>query len=297
MIDAKVGRYVELKKMLNARLCTCFANWWLRTDSTVEEGHSESLVSFKTSLFWNDEYDEEWVDRHGIPVLLYAVLRNDFEVVRKSLQSDICAESRLNTPYFGKGVVEFGLPAKGFILHGAMSFASAKIVEMLLEKGANPFMTNKNGMDACMAACAFARHQNVQIWLSRFKDWDLNRGNSMNGATALHTAVYVGRNKLKTVRVLVETGKANLNVLAHTGASILSNALKNVDSNIDVVRYILSKRNLEYGVNYRRSAKTTRWRFIYGIALQLVRTGLVRSGLFWSLAAESGKLPSLSLSL
>ena len=81
-----------------------------------------------------------------------------------------------------------------------------------------------------MGACVFGRDDTVAFWLSKFLKWDLNRGNSINGATALHCAVYAGRNKYKTFLALLKNGRANLDVLADSGASVLSNAVKNVDS-------------------------------------------------------------------
>ena len=92
-------------------------------------------------------------------------------------------ESRLNTRLFEDGIVEFGIPAYSTVLHGAMSFAGVEIVEMLLKKGADPYIEEKNGMDCLMLASTLGRAENVTFWLSRFKDWDVNRGLFLNGAT------------------------------------------------------------------------------------------------------------------
>ena len=109
----------------------------------------------------------------------------------------------------------------------------------------------------------------------------------MNGSTALHCAVYFGQNKIKTVRELIENGGANLNVLNHGGASILSNAVKSVDSNADVVRYLLSFKKLrKYGVNHRRKAQTAKWKIIYTLARSV--DGIVQSSILKELASESG---------
>ena len=46
-----------------------------------------------------------------------------------------------------------------------------------LKKGADPYTEDKNGMDCLMLASTLGRAENVTFWLSRFPDWDVNRGN------------------------------------------------------------------------------------------------------------------------
>ena len=50
MIKAKVQHFFKLEHTLQARLCACFTNWWLRVESAPEESHSESLDSFQESF-------------------------------------------------------------------------------------------------------------------------------------------------------------------------------------------------------------------------------------------------------
>ena len=222
--------------------------------------------------------------------MLYAVFQNNVGIVRELLDNESCTESRLNTRLFEDGIVEFGIPSKGTILLGAMCFAGVEIVEMLLKKGADPYIEDKNGMDCLMLASTLGRDQNVIFWLSRYPDWDVNRGNSLNGATALHAAVFVGRNKMKTCQALLKNNGTSLNVLNHGGASILSNAVDSVDSNVDILKLLLTQ-DLKYGLNHRRRAQTTKWKVIYSLARGLVRMKFVRSGLIFELASESGSTP------
>ena len=289
MIEAKVHHYFKLEQTRQARLCTCFANWWLRVESTLSESQSENLDSFLASLRVKIS-NTEWADDCGVPILFYAVLQNNVGVVRELLDKESCTESRLNTRLFEDGIVEFGIPPNSTVLHGAMSFAGVEIVEMLLKKGADPYIEDKNGMDCLMLASTLGRAENVTFWLSQFPDWDVNRGNSLNGSTALHCAVYFGRNKMETFKALLKTNRASLDVLNHGGASILSNAVDSVDSNVDVLKLLLTQ-DLKYGLNHRRRAQTTKWKLIYSLARGLARMKLVRSGLFFLLASESGSTP------
>ena len=44
------------------------------------------------------------------------------------------------------------IPVNSTVLHGAMCFAGVEIVEMLLKKGADPYIEDKNGVDCLMFA-------------------------------------------------------------------------------------------------------------------------------------------------
>ena len=114
MIAAKVQHFFNQGQHLQARLCTCLSNWWLRTNSDPEEHRSENLASFKSLLRWNDVHKEdgEWVDRDGVFILSYAVLRNDIERVREILSKSTRLKERVNDVVFENGFIEFGIPAK-----------------------------------------------------------------------------------------------------------------------------------------------------------------------------------------
>jgi len=289
LIDHKVKYFFEINDEMRARLCTCHKGWWVRTEESPKETCSESLDSFKKFLRWKT--DDEWKDCGGVSILFYAVLRNDTEAVRLLISGSSGIEKdRINEYLFKDGLVEFSIPARVSALFCAMIISSVNIVRMLLESGADPKISDMNGADPFIYASVMGRVQNIKLWLSRFPRWNINRGTTLNGSSALHAAVYFGRNKLQTVQALVELGGADLNVLNHGGASVLSNAVDSVDSNVDVVRYLLSKR-LKYGVNYRRQAQTTKYQFMYGLARGLLRTRVATSSLLLELAYESGATP------
>ena len=85
---------------------------------------------------------------------------------------------------------------------------------------------------------------------------------------------------MESFKALLKNNRASLDVLNHGGASILSNAVDSVDSNVDVLKLLLTQ-DLKYGFNHLRRAQTTKWTLIYGIARWLVRMKLARSGLFF----------------
>lgn len=75
-----------------------------------------------------------------------------------------------------------------------MAYANVKFVQVLLECGADPYVTDMNGADSLHFASTLGRAENVEYWVSHFSGgrWDVNRGLDLNGATALHCAVYFG---------------------------------------------------------------------------------------------------------
>ena len=97
----------------------------------------------------------------------------------------------------------------------------------------------------------------------------MNRQNTVLGGCALGNAVYMGANKLETVKVLLDAG-ASLDYRTFGGSSALTNAVSNEDSDPDVVRLVLKKvqsthsvEDLSSVVNYRRKPTTFKWKSIY----------------------------------
>jgi ankyrin repeat protein len=122
----------------------------------------------------------------------------------------------------------------------------------------------------------------------------MNRKNSVVGGCALGQAVYMGANKLETVKVLLDAG-ASLDYRTFSGGTSLSGAVENEDSDPNVVRLVLEKLKESYSskeftsiVNYKRTSTTWKWRCIYSVAKVLYRTGASKGGLMKFLAIESG---------
>jgi len=155
MIESKIEHLFKITENSQARMCACFQNWWLRIDSEQEEQHSPSISSFKSFLRWNETNESEWMDRGDIPILAYAVIGNEIDVVRSLLRSKMCTKEKLNDHVFKNGLdhVKFGITANISILNIASCFSSVQVVQLLLESGADPLATDKNGIDSLMIAC------------------------------------------------------------------------------------------------------------------------------------------------
>ncbi len=125
-------------------------------------------------------------------------------------------ESRLRD----EGYPSFGIPGNLTPLMSAMMTASVEIVSMLLECGANAECVDAIGNDAFMFASLFGRPKNMQYWLDRFENYDLERGNTVS-MTSLILAAYIGSNKLETVKTLCNNG-ARVDAISHMGLSVRS---------------------------------------------------------------------------
>ena len=116
----------------------------------------------------------------------------------------------------------------------------------------------------------------------------------MFGGCALGVAVYMGANKLQTVKVLLAAG-ASIDYRTFSGGNALTGAVENEDSDPDVVRIILEKFKSSHSskefasiMNYKRTSTTIKWKGIYFVAKALCRTGILKTGLMEFLAVESG---------
>ena len=199
-------------------------------------------------------------------------------------------ESRLRK----EGYTALGLAGEVTALMIAMASASPEVVSMLLESGANVESVDVMGNDACMFASMFGRPKNLKCWLEKVKDWDLNRQNTMFGGSALGHAVYLGANKVESVKVLLDAS-ASLDFRTFGGGNALTCAVENEDSDPDVVRIILEKvksscspKEFSSIVNYKKKSSTFKWKTIRFVAKALYRTGVSKTVLMEYLAVQSG---------
>ena len=306
LINAKIKHLFNAEgDLVMARLHYSWKHWWMRglkeKEKFVADKNKSALEKFKKKLRWND--NKKWFDRGSVGILLYAALSDESNVVRELLQElkqnfkGVEYTRRLESRVRDEGYVTLGISGAATSLMAAMNFASPHIVSMLLEYGANVDNVDGTGNDAFMFASIFGRPKNLQCWLERVKDWDLSRQNAVFGGSALGSAVYMGANKLETVKVLLNSG-ARLDYRAFSGGTILTGAIENEDSDPDVVRLVLEKLKSSFDsktfaslLNYQKKSTTFKWKSIYFIAKTLYRTGMSKTGLMASLAIDAGTTP------
>jgi ankyrin repeat protein len=306
LINAKINHLYNAEgDLVMARLHYVFKHLWMRglkeKKTFVTDKNKSAVEKFKKKLRWKD--DEKWFDCGGVGVLVYAVVSDEPHVVRELLQElkqkfkgDEYTR-RLKSRIRDEGYIALGIPGGTTTLMAAMMTASHDIVSVLLECGANIESVDVMGNDAFMYASTYGRPKNLQCWLQTVKDWDLNRQNTVLGGCALGLALYMGSNKLETVKVLLNAG-ARLDYRTFGGGTVLTAAVENEDSDPDIIRLILEKlkslsdsKSFISVVNYQRKPATLKWKSIYFIAKVLYRTGVSESGLMASLAIVTGTTP------
>ena len=303
LINAKINHLFNVEgDLVMARLHYAFTHWWMRglnkKEKFVTDKSKSAVEKFKKKLRWNQS--ENWFDCGGVGLLMYAVTRDEVHVVReliRDMKKNVHGEEytrRLQSRVRDEGYITLGIPGRMTTLMIAMMSASPEVISILLEQGARTDAVDVMGSDAFMYASAYGRHKNLQYWLERVKNWDLNRQNSIVGGFALSIAVFMGSNKFETVKTLIDAG-ARLKFRTFTGGTLLTGTVDNEDSEPHVLRLILEKfkescnpDEFKSIVNYQRQATTLKWKSIYFVARGLWKTGLAKSGLMVYLARESG---------
>ena len=303
LIDAKINHLFNAEgDMVMARLHIVFKHWWMRglknKENIVADEKMTAVQKFKKRLRWDT--GKSWFDHGGMGLLMYAVTADEFHVVSELLQMlkrDFKGDEytrRLESRVRDEGYVSLGVPGGTTTLMAAMMTASTEVVSLVLSCGANIQSVDVMGNDSFMYAATYGRPKNLQCWLERVKDWDLNRQNTVLGGCALGCAVYMGANKLKTVKLLVDAG-VSLGYRTFNGGNVLIDAVANEDSDPEVVRLILktimSSCNAEafaVMLNYKKISTTIKWKCINSVAKVLYRTGASKGGLMKYLAIDSG---------
>ena len=307
LIDAKINHLLNMEgDLVKARLHTVLKQWWMRglkeKEKFVSDQHGSSLQKFREKLRWNQN-DDSWFDCGGVGLLMYAVVSDEANVVLellKLLRIEFKGEEysrRLESRIRDEGYITFGIPGRWTTLMAAMMSSSSDVVSMLLDYGANVESVDVMDSDAFMLASAVGRYENLQFWLSRVKDWNINRTDALFGGTPLNKALFIGANKLKTVKVLLNAG-ARLDYRTLTGSNILINTAENEDVQPEVIRFVLEKlrssctsEHFTSIVNFKRHTRSLKWKSIRFIATTLYRTGLAKSGLMRFLALHAGSTP------
>ena len=88
----------------------------------------------------------------------------------------------------------------------AMFMGTPEIVEMLLDRGFDPMLSDVAGNHPFLFACISNRVDNVKFWLKRFPEWDLEKPNRVFGGVALGCAVYMGPNRFELTELLLKRG-------------------------------------------------------------------------------------------
>jgi len=289
LICVKTQDLREQNEVVLARWLIVLRHFWTRgLGENTNDTEGLSIARFRTILDWSSQKDGKWIDREGVGILTYAACSNNTEVLRAVLTEIKGNMELINAQIPKSGFVYVGIPGSCTALIGAMVVGSIQIVNSLLGKGANPFLTDKNGFDPLMCACTYGRLENVKFWLERYTEYELKTESRKFGSTPLLCAIIMGPNRLKLVEYLINKG-AEVDVGTYNGTSTLIAACANEDADPRVVQMLLEHSRDVKMINRRMRARTTQWKGIYLMSKLAVRTGLTQSTLMKRFAERQGR--------
>jgi hypothetical protein len=219
---------------------------------TLDTDHLQAL---KTRLGWRSPTVER-VDTKstGASLLYWAAFADDLSSVRELLRigdkSDVNRKLQYHIP--GLSLLPNMTP-----LIAAMAFARWKVVEVLLDAGADPMAKCEQGLDALMWAAFLGNTINLAAWLKRYPQWNLEKRTGSVGLTVLHVAASTGT-KQPVIELLIKAG-ANPMASAHNGGHVLSCVAANPDSTPELVQWILDYDDGLLRPLLTRSLPTLKW--------------------------------------
>ena len=145
------------------------------------------------------------------------------------------------------------------------------------------------------------RTENINCWMERMPDWDMNRTNDITNSSLSHVVTYYGGpKKLNCVKQCVKFG-CDFTKLNSEGTSALYNACRSKDSDPETVEYLIEHmtkvRLEEIGLclkdvseakrakivrsilSYRQFPRGFKWNLLHGIFRFLHFTGISRSNI------------------
>jgi len=139
----------------------CFFQGLQSSHVVFPEG-TDAVQQLQASLCWGKE-DDISINETGLSLLFYAALANDHCAVLQLLAGNgsSCTDAVVRKPLRHLGQICC------WPLCAAMSFASAAVVEALLNGRANPHLSDKHGT-ALNHAGWMGRRDNIVFWLMRF---------------------------------------------------------------------------------------------------------------------------------
>ena len=174
-IDYKTHDHRVKGEILMYRLYFCMKTWWMRNfPVSVSGGDDEEddigEKELRNILLWSQDDDSEWIDRAGVPFLMYPVIQKNVRALQESLEhlqnavSKVKRERILRSKVKYSGSSEFKALTGNNILHIAMCLSSPEIVCLLLENGIDPDSKNSHGMDSFMSSCVTNNISNAKFW-------------------------------------------------------------------------------------------------------------------------------------
>ena len=247
--------------------------------ASLGKGHTDEAVDvsaatrqLRRKLRWRGHLKERaWCRKTGTNLLWWAAAGDDLDAVKGIIAA---TSPRALHEFLSAGVAQdwpsLMVLKGGQALHQAMAYAHWPVASAVLDAGADHLaVLGGPRMDGLMVACSAGRPDNVQGWLNRFPEWDLERKEKLVGNTALCMAVLCGRGKIEISMEIVEMLLARGASPLHrndAGTTLLIEAATNADVSAEMMRRLLKLPGRPDLVNYRLGPRTAKWKLLNFIA-------------------------------
>jgi len=195
----------EAKKEHMPRLNKTLAKILEKEEGAVIEAQSTGRpVDILAARVKWDLMDDARRCRTGISLLTLAAVADDAAAVRELTAGRHKADPNLELKEIGMEAPNMHCGVTPVML--AMASARPETIAALLDARADPHHTDGNGMDALQIACCRGRADNIQFWLERFPDWQLERKCMCMGIDAAAIACVGGVQKAPCLFQLFKHG-------------------------------------------------------------------------------------------
>ena len=150
LITSKIKHLVMKNEIVHARWITVLRHFWVRDlEKTPSNLDIMSIKDLRKHLNWNTRCEGPWVDRENVSILMYAscIKNSSTTVLVGDILDSFVKRERLEE------FINHRIPKKGFPYVGVMGCNTSLIASMavgswnvacvLLENGANPYLSDR----------------------------------------------------------------------------------------------------------------------------------------------------------
>ena len=249
LVDDKVEHLHSMHDIIGARCFTAFRRTLLRglptppveAESARDMANGQGVLAvtqLQQLLRWRRaNVESAWVAKTGLSLLFLAAAMDDLPAVEELLRNGANPNTQTKVKYTTL------LLKEETPLYVAMEHASWCVVDALLKAGADhQFMPRGAVMDhdAFMIAVRAGRTDNIQEWLRRFPNWDLERRAGLGKTHVLHHAALSLIRPVDMLQIL-SAARTDFGVVDANGSTVLhALALLNVDIGPDEIHTLFA---------------------------------------------------------
>mmetsp|Transcript_72681 Transcript_72681/g.210403 ORF Transcript_72681/g.210403 Transcript_72681/m.210403 type:complete len:709 (+) Transcript_72681:43-2169(+) len=278
MLDRRVEHLKQQRRFVDMRFFASARHLFLKGAKRrrhIAETGNVATAHFRDRLAWSEGDDRRAVD--GWSLLHYAALADNLDVARHLLTPRVHGGFQLDPNVAVRcGDPQLTVFAGTTPLMLAMMYAQWEVVSALLDAKAEPHTVTGGfsaGLDAFMLGVNFGDVRNLQSWLERFPQWQLERADQIANQTPFQQAAIIRRSSAPQLQTLL-AASANVGHIDDLGATPLHSLTSKDDADIAAAMVLVNDCNAN--VNAQQQPRSLKWRVLFGCARVLARSGSQR---------------------